>query len=240
VAPTLTGIIERRVLANYRLDAEATAGVLPAPFRPQLVEGFGMGGICLIRLGKVRPSGVCDWVGIRSENAAHRFAVEWEDADGVTRTGVYIPRRDTDSRLNHWAGGRIFPGVHHLARFDVEESDDRVSVSLESTDGDTRVSVAGGVTQALPRGSVFGSLADASAFYEAGALGYSETGEAGVFHGLELACAGWRCEALEVERVRSSFFEDPARFPPGTATFDHALLMRDIEHEWVGRSPLCA
>jgi hypothetical protein len=238
LVPTLTGVIERRILANFRIDPEAAARVLPAPFRPQLVDGWAIAGICLIRLAAVRPRGVCDWVGIRSENAAHRFAVEWDGA-GEVRTGVYIPRRDTDSRLNHWAGGRLFPGIHHLAEFTVDEQDDRVAVDLVSDDGMTRVGVAGRVASALPSGSVFGSLESASVFFETGSLGWSETGTPGRYDGLELACTTWRCRPLDVERIRSSFFEDPRRFAAGTVHFDHALLMRDIEHEWIGREPLC-
>ena len=181
---------------------------------------------------------MCDWVGIRSENAAHRFAVEWDDA-GEVRAGVYIPRRDTNSRLNHWAGGRIFPGIHNLAKFTVDETDDHVSVDLVSEDGQTRVGVAGRVSTSLPANSVFGSLERSSAFFKAGSLGYSETNTPGHYHGLELACTNWRVQPLDVERVHSSFFEDLRRFPAGAAQFDHALLMRDIEHEWVGREPLC-
>jgi hypothetical protein len=30
----------------------------------------------------------------------------------------------------------------------------------------------------------------------------------------------------------SSFFEDEKRFPRGSVQFDHALIMRDIPHEW--------
>jgi hypothetical protein len=45
-----------------------------------------------------------------SENAAHRIAVDWDEA-GYHGTGVYIPRRDTPSRFNALAGGRLFPGV---------------------------------------------------------------------------------------------------------------------------------
>ena len=37
-------------------------------------------------------------VGIRTENVAHRFAVEW-DGDDCTQVGVFIPRRDTNSRI---------------------------------------------------------------------------------------------------------------------------------------------
>ncbi|MEA2492488.1 MAG: hypothetical protein QOJ29_399 [Thermoleophilaceae bacterium] len=40
-------------------------------------------------------------LGLRSENASHRIAVEWDTAVGI-RTGVYIPRRDTGSGLNAW------------------------------------------------------------------------------------------------------------------------------------------
>jgi hypothetical protein len=37
---------------------------------------------------------------------------------------------------------------------------------------------------------------------------------------------------LAVERVRSAFFDDEEIFPAGQIEFDHALLMRDIPHEW--------
>ncbi|MGW6196941.1 hypothetical protein ACWF0M_12410 [Kribbella sp. NPDC055110] len=92
--------IERRLLVNYRVDSDALARMLPAPFRAQLVEGSPVAGICLIRLGAMRPAGVPRWAGLRSENAAHRMAVEWDDTDGAPRTGGYIPRRDSDSWTN--------------------------------------------------------------------------------------------------------------------------------------------
>src|SRR5262245_21729758 len=70
-------------------------------------------------------------LGLRSENAAHRIAVEW-DADGCSQEGVYIPRRDSDSRFNTWVGGRVFPGQHQHAAFTIAESDDRFDVALRS------------------------------------------------------------------------------------------------------------
>jgi hypothetical protein len=44
---------------------------------------------------------------------------------------------------------------------------------------------------------------------------------------------------LEIEYVESSFFDNTDSFPPGAATFDCALLMRSIEHQWIGREKLC-
>ena len=107
--PVLQGTIKRRFLINYRVDPETMQRLLPAPFRPKLQHGFAIAGICLIRLEQIRPRGIPATLGLTSENAAHRVAVEWTDSANQKREGVYIPRRDTDSRLNSWAGGRIFP-----------------------------------------------------------------------------------------------------------------------------------
>jgi hypothetical protein len=237
--PAVRGTIERRILVNYRVDPAALQGVLPAPFRAQLVNGAAVAGICLIRLAGIRPTFVPAALGVSSENAAHRIAVEW-DEDGMTRQGVYIPRRDSSSRLNRLLGGRLFPGVHHAARFDVAETPPRFRVRMESTDGTTRVLVDGALAPSLPRNSVFGSLAAASAFFERGALGYSATARAGVFDGLELRSMGWHVEALDVSAVESSFFEHRGQFPVGATEFDCALVMRDVAHEWHAQKSLCA
>ncbi len=56
--PPIRATIDRRLLVNYRVDADALASSLPGRFRPALIEGYGIGGICLIRLRRVRPAGV--------------------------------------------------------------------------------------------------------------------------------------------------------------------------------------
>lgn len=236
--PVIRGVIDRRILVNYRVDPAVLAPLLPAPFRPKVVHGFGMVGICLIRLKRVRPTFFPSWLGIGSENAAHRTAVEWDEG-GTTREGVYVRRRDTNSRLNALAGGRLFPGIHHHAHFTVEETADRYHVALQSDDGVTSLSVRGRVVERLPASSIFGSLEEASAFFRGGSLGYSATQDPARFQGLELRCLDWQMEPLEVEEVRSSFFDDEALFPRGSITFDCALLMRGIAHEWHGKSDLC-
>src|SRR3954454_20999339 len=104
--PVIRGLIDRRILVNFRVDPDVLTKILPAPFRPKLVNGAGMAGVCLIRLKQIRPRFVPPFLGISSENAAHRIAVEWDD-DGECRAGVFIPRRDTSSRLNTLAGGRL-------------------------------------------------------------------------------------------------------------------------------------
>jgi hypothetical protein len=237
--PTIQGVIERRILVNYRVDAEVAARLLPAPFRPKLVNGFAMAGICLIRLKRIRPAFMPFAFGISSENAAHRFAVQW-DRDGRLREGVFIPRRDTSSRMNTFAGGRLFPGEHHHARFDVRETEDRLQVEFVSDDGEAHVSVDARHADGLPTESVFRSVDEASVFFEGGALGYSVTRGLSNYDGLELRCKTWAVQPLTVEAVRSSYFDDRTLFPEGSAKFDCALLMRDVEHEWHAREDIIA
>ncbi len=236
--PTLSGLIDRRMLINYRVDPAVLTRLLPPPFRPKLAHGFGIAGICLIRLKHIRPHFVPDLgLGLGSENVAHRIAVVWEEA-GQLREGVFIPRRDTSSRLNTWVGGRAFPGEHHQAQFAVTETRDQFNVELHSTDGQTFVSVRAQLADALPSSSIFESLGDASAFFEAGSLGYSATHQPGRYHGLELQSHNWKVEPLMVQAVRSSFFDDRDTFPAGSIHLDCALLMRGIQHEWHARDTL--
>jgi hypothetical protein len=157
--------------------------------------------------------------------------VEW-DADGRTHEGVYIPRRDSDSRFNNFVGGRVFPGEHQRAAFTVSESNDYLDVALRSDDDRTRVAVAGRIAQSLPSGSVFPNLEEASAFFQRGSVGYSATRRLGQYDGLELRVAEWRVEPLAVDHVASSFFDDAGRFPLGSTAFDCALVMRDVRHSW--------
>ena len=43
--PVLRGVIDRRLLVNFRVDPDVLARVLPSPFRPMLANGMGMAGI---------------------------------------------------------------------------------------------------------------------------------------------------------------------------------------------------
>lgn len=236
--PTIVGTIDRRILLNYRVDPEILAKILPPPFEPKLVGGFGLAGICLIRLRNVRPQRAPRWLGVASENAAHRIAVQWQDA-GQLREGVYILRRDTNSRLNALAGGSLFPGVHHYAHFLVRESPTSFQIALESDDHQMAVELKAQVTAAWPDDSIFPSLGEASQFFEAGSLGYSPGKQPQQYDGLELRCRTWHAEPLEIHHARSSFFDNRSAFPIGSFALDCALLMRGIEHEWHSKGDLC-
>ncbi len=223
----ISGRIVRRILVNFRVRPEALEPFVPAPFQVKRIQGHAVAGICLIRLEQVRPRGLPAWIGLTSENAAHRIAVEWDEG-GQTRSGVFIPRRDTDSWINRMAGGRVFPGHHGAARFEVHENAGRISMEVAGVRGQMGVRVSGIETDMMPADSIFGSLDEANAFFLAGSVGWSATPRGDIVDGMELRCRTWRMQPLAVDEVRSDFMTRLG----AAAEFDSAFLMRDIEHEW--------
>ena len=164
------GIIERRVLLNYRIDPDVLQRTLPPPFRPKLYRDYGVGGVCMIRFSGLRPRFAPEWMGFSSENAAHRIAVEWEQ-DGEQREGVFIPRRDTNSGFNKMVGGRVFPGIFQRSTFEVREASSSVAVRIVREDGGQEIAFAGHASESLPLASIFPSLAEAVSFFSLGATG---------------------------------------------------------------------
>jgi len=226
--PTIHGYIDRRILVNFTADPETVRKIIPEPFRPKIYKGNSVVGICLIRLKNIKPKGLPDFLGISSENGAHRIAVEW-DEEAQVKEGVYIPRRDTSLRLNALVGGRIFPGKHYLAKFNVKEGDGNYHIDFTSSDN-TSIFIDARETNDFDHHSIFGTLENVSDFFEKGSVGYSPNGDK--YEGLKLQAYKWQVRPLEVQNVKSSFFENETVFPKGSVKFDNAILMRKVEHEW--------
>jgi hypothetical protein len=130
------------------------------------------------------------------------------------------------------AGGRLFPGEHQRAVFEVTERSGQISVRMRSADARIEVEVIGRDARELPETSVFRSVSDASAFFEPGSIGYSATLSGRRLDGVMLRTQSWNVTPLAIERAHSSYFADAERFPAGSVGFDCALIMRDIAHEW--------
>lgn len=228
--PIITGIIDRRILVNFRIDRDAISQFLPEPFEPVLHEGYGIGGICLIRFKDLRPNGMPSAIGVSSENGAHRFAVKWVE-NGIEKEGVYIARRDSSSRLNNILGGRIFPGVQSFSDIESKEENGNYKITISNPDG-LFLHVDADTSETIPKESIFKDIPSVSKFFEKGSVGYSPKRIPGEYEGMQLNTYKWEIIPMHVNNVRSTFFEDGKIFPKGSVVFDNALLMKNIEHEW--------
>jgi hypothetical protein len=114
----------------------------------------------------------------------------------------------------------------------VREDDTRLRVAFAARDGSARVAVDVEVRPELDGSALFADVDEASRFFEGGSAGFSDTRDAGRYDGMALRTDAWRVDPCVVRSARSSFFEDPAAFPPGSATVDHALVMRKVPVVW--------
>lgn len=228
--PILQGMIARRVLLNFRADPAAVQKLLPQPFIAESYQGFAMVGVCLIRLEQLRPRGFPAPLGLASENVAHRVAVLYP-ANGTTQRGVFILRRETDQRLVQMFGGRLFPGVHHEAKFRVRDDDNGLHMEVNGSDGESEISFSAGHAAEWPRTSVFAGLREASDFYRHGDCGFSCTRTGGV-EGMRLKTLEWSPKPLKIDLRKASFLFNSGRSPYDTVDFDCGLIMRRVPHEW--------
>jgi Uncharacterized conserved protein (COG2071) len=223
--------IERRLLVNYRIDPEFAATQLPAGFRPQLVSGWAVGGVCFIRLRGTRPHHAPGQFGLSSENVAHRFAVEHDDDQG-THVGVYVPRRDTNSLIASISGGKAFPGRYHLARFEVHEERSLVHIRVSSRDKVVELEVDAHPADQLG-GSLFSSIDAAMEFFRNGCLGWSPSHRGELLDAVRLDSQKWQARPIAVDHMSSSLFDNREVFPSGTCTLDSALLMENLPATWI-------
>lgn len=213
--PEMHGQIERRLLVTYRADPDVVAGLLPAPYRPQIVDGWALAGMCLIRLGHLVLRGKPQWGGNHPEDAAHRIAMEW-DTPGGTQTGVYIVRRDSNSLSNVLAAGCIYPGRHNRSRFVVNESPEEIRIYCRALDASVEFDVHVRLTETLEGSKLFRDVTEASAFFGQDATDAGED-------------AAWTMHPASVLAASSSYFGNAERFPRGSIEVDSALVMRPIE-----------
>lgn len=236
---SIEGVIARRVLLNYRVDPDVVSKILPPQFTPKLYRGHSVVGVCMIRFESLHPRFLPKFLGIGSENAAHRYAVEWQVGD-ERKDGVFIPRRDTNSFFNQALGGRVFPGIFNRSEFETQESADRIGIRIKDSDDGKQTEFIGRVASDLNAETIFESLDDASKFFLTCSNGYSATHREGHYQGMELAAKQWNFEPMTVELAKSHYFDDRKRFPEGSIELDSAFLMRNIEHSWSSRPDLYA
>jgi hypothetical protein len=229
--PVLSGTIARRILINYRVAPDVIRKILPNHLDPIIIGGYASAGICLLKLRNIGLRYSPQFLKINSENAAHRILVRWREDEQV-RCGVYIPRRDTDSKLNVWLAGQVFAWPHYLAQFNTKEEEGNYFVSVQSCDHRTDLSVRARPGNSFPSDSMFRSMDHASECFQECNIGCSPSAYSDRFKKIELRTQCWSVKPLDIQQLSSVFFEDTGIFPKGTIAFDNALLMEDIPHEW--------
>lgn len=229
----ISGIIDHRILLNFRIDPDVIQAQIPSDFKPKIVKGYAIAGVCQVSLSSMAPLGIPRIIQTSSHNIAHRVAVDTPDGEGV-----YIIRYDTNSKLNKLSGGRLFPGVYGLANFNISSKKDNYVVDIRKSDDSPLVLIDASLEKTLPEGSVFKDADELSLFFKNGNIGWSSSIGKDRFDSVELKTNGWNMEPLLVLKQFSEVFSDQEKYPSGSVQFDSAMIMRNISHSWVSRPEL--
>lgn len=230
----VTGVINHRILLNYRIDPERAAAALPDGLVPKIVNGVAIGGICQVSLSQMRPKGFPGFIGSQSHNAAHRIAVLAGDTEGV-----FVIRRDTSSIANVLAGGRLFPGKYSKAQFTVSAEKEHYRVEVKDKAGERLMFIDGNVAATLASGSTFRDTAEVANFFKGGGTGWSPSSDESKLDTITLETKKWEMNPLAVSDQSSAFFSRSVLFPAGTVEFDSAMIMRNLKHSWFAERSLC-
>jgi hypothetical protein len=237
--PTLEGVIQRRVLLNFQINPALIKPYIPKPLEILVHRGWAVAGICLIRLENIRPKGLPGWTGFSAENMAHRIAIRFP-SNGRMLDGVFIWRRETNSRLMPWVGGRLFPGVHQHADFSVKESPSTLHMDVSTQDSMANIQFTAARLVPWENTTLFQSFTEVKDFFRAGDCGFSCGHTAIQLEGLRLATNSWNMEPLRITNIKSAFYERIARHHSDQLIFDCGLLMQNVPHEWYGMKKLNA
>lgn len=229
--PTLEGLMARRILINFRVDPALIQPFVPRPMEVIVRKGYAVVGVCLIRLEQLRPKGLPKALGLSSENMAHRVAIRFKE-NGKNREGVFIWRRDTDQNLTALLGGRLFPGIHSKAGFEVEETPCSLSMKVKTQKGEGDLQLEVEDQKGWKPTRLFKTFKEACGFFQKGDCGFSCALEQGRLEGMRLKTLKWEMEPLRVKEVHSAFYEKMGTHSPGSIHLDCALRMRGIPHQW--------
>ena len=162
---------------------------------------------------------------------AHRVAIRYPSDAGL-RDGVFIWRRETDLALAMFLGGRLFPGVHHCAKFYVAQDAGSLEMEVHTRKREADVRFRAGSANEWKATPSFATFDEARGFFQRGDCGFSCALREGKLGGMQLRTLRWDMSPLAVDEVHAAYFEDEQRFPHGSVQFDSALLMRGVPHEW--------
>lgn len=120
MSPGVRGVVERRMLVNYRVDLGKLDAALPGPFRGREVgeTGKGIGTVCLTRVENARPKLAPERAGMSVRSVTHRVPAEIE---GEGRFCAYVPVRGISSRLCAAVGTHALPAEISCAEFRTEQ-----------------------------------------------------------------------------------------------------------------------
>ena len=226
-----TGILEETVLLNFRTDAEVLRKLLPAPFEPRLVDGYGLVGILLFRMRDLACETQRGLPSPPSEHVLYRVAVSWEQ--GMRRFhGMYVLRHEVNTRLPLPQRRRgLFPMAGSPIRWHRLPWKESFEWTLRSRRG-LRLQVGASLGRRWPAGSVFESMDEASHFFSQERAAVAPRFQKAIFANTHFLPLSWSAKPLYVHQLETDFSQMENLFPRDRMFFDSGMIWQQMPCRW--------
>lgn len=226
-----TGVLENTVLLNFRTDAEVLRRLLPSPFEPRLVDGYGMVGILLFTMKNLTCETTMGLPSPPSDHVLYRIAVSWNHG-GRTYHGMYLLRHEVNTRLPVRQRRRgLFPVAGQPVRWHKEPGSQQFEWTLKSKTK-TKLQISASVSSSFSSGSVFSSLEEASDFFAQERAAIAPRFQKSIFSNTHFLPLTWPVKPLFVEKLTTDIAQLQNLFPKGQIFFDSGLIWPKIPCKW--------
>lgn len=226
-----TGMLEDTVLLNYRTDAEVLRRLLPEPFEPRLVDGYGLMGVLMYRLRDLECERSMGLPSPPSEHVLYRIAVSWQQG-GRRYHGMYVLRHEVNTRLpiQHRRRG-IFPVIARPVRWHRRPWRGSFEWSLR-TRNRVRLRLGARLSKHFPRESVFEDLDHAADFFGRERAAVAPRYQRQVFSCTHFLPLEWTVKPLHIHRLKTDFSQLENTFPKDRIFFDSGLYWAQLPCRW--------
>ena len=216
--------MRERFIVNMRVPPDALEAELPGSLEPQEVNGWGIVSFCLLDLRRLTIAPLPPVVGPHSMSCAIRSAV----LDEAGAPSVFVPARQTSSKLGAWFTRRGFSAPHELVDIDVASHQDG-GTELRVTDQGVTSIDAWLRPRTTLQSEAFGSIDDFAKFLAMGERSYGRSRHDGKLTVLDLHKSDAGYEPLSVERISGSFVD---HWNAAGGEIDSAFRTTDARYEW--------
>lgn len=226
-----TGVLENTVLLNFRTDAEVLRRLLPSPFEPRLVDGYGMVGILLFTMKDLTCETTMGFPSPPSDHVLYRIAVSWKQG-GRTFHGMYLLRHEVNTRLPVRQRRRgLFPVVGIPVRWHKVSDSGSIEWTLKSKTK-TKLHIKAKLSSCFSGGSVFGSLEEASDFFATERAAIAPRFQKSIFSNTHFLPLKWPVQPLFVNHLTTDVDQLQNLFPAGQIFFDSGLIWPKVPCKW--------
>jgi len=216
--------MRERFIVNMRVPPDSLEAQLPGSLEPQVVNGWGIVSFCLLDLRRLTIAPLPAVAGPRSMSCAIRAAV----LDAAGTPSVFVPARQTSSKLGAWFTRRGFSAPHELVDIDVALHQDGGTELAVRDHGITAIDAWLRPRTSL-KSEAFGSIDDFAVFLAMGERSYGRSRHDGKLTVLDLHKSDAGYEPQSVERIGGAFVD---QWQSAGGELDSAFRTTNARYEW--------